>query len=336
MHSKREGPAAQAARLKVESELDNIREALGWAFDCEQHSDEALAIGQEISAYVAWVWHMSGYHREGIHWLSSAIGVREPAAGEPYLRCLLGLSAILAVQGRLEEARKHAQTAVGQARELGKPSLLVEALLATALVEMSIGNEDHADTLLSEAVPHARGVDDPKLIRRALRGQAFLAAQRGTLERALELMREARQIDKEIGDEVGGLVDANNEAATLTALGRHAESLLIARGAVCGIARLNFPELVVAFTETYAEALVGTGRAETAARLFGSAAAMRERTHIPIEPSWKDYTAEPLRACREALSDEDWDREYEAGQNMTVEDALEHAHRATPPDGASN
>ena len=60
-----------------------------------------------------------------------------------------------------------------------------------------------------------------------------------------------------------------------------------------------------------------------AARLYGAAQVVREALNSPVPPGDdKDYYAEEVAATREALGDEDFAAAWEAGRQLSFEDAL--------------
>ncbi len=56
---------------------------------------------------------------------------------------------------------------------------------------------------------------------------------------------------------------------------------------------------------------------------------MRERQGTPREPTQQESIEEAYSRARAAATAVEWDREYQRGYNMTVEDALTQAHAAT-------
>jgi hypothetical protein len=53
---------------------------------------------------------------------------------------------------------------------------------------------------------------------------------------------------------------------------------------------------------------------------------MRERNGAPRHQTQDDEIKRPFAAARAALAPDVWEREYNVGQNMTIEDALREAH----------
>lgn len=86
--------------------------------------------------------------------------------------------------------------------------------------------------------------------------------------------------------------------------------------------RLYEPDGLAALAEDYAAALVETGEHRRAIRLIGAADATRTHHATPRNPQQQAEIAQPFTEARAALSPEDYDREYQAGLNMTVENAL--------------
>ncbi|MDG2535794.1 ATP-binding protein [Sphingomonas sp. HITSZ_GF] len=92
---------------------------------------------------------------------------------------------------RYQEAIAEYQLAVGIARQLGKPALEAMMLSNLARGQISLGQFDQADRTVKRGFELIRGADADLLRRHMLSTAAELASQRGDMNRAVQLIRQA-------------------------------------------------------------------------------------------------------------------------------------------------
>jgi hypothetical protein len=74
--------------------------------------------------------------------------------------------------------------------------------------------------------------------------------------------------------------------------------------------------------EDCAAVLADLGAYTPAVRLWAVADAQRQRKGVPREPVQDGQIVESIVRARPALTREDWERAYESGQRMNIEEAL--------------
>jgi hypothetical protein len=62
-----------------------------------------------------------------------------------------------------------------------------------------------------------------------------------------------------------------------------------------------------------------------AARLFGAAEALREKEDIPIMPVDRPIHVQTVAQARNDLNEADWEKTWQEGRTMTLEQAIRHA-----------
>lgn len=63
---------------RLEGELDNLRQALGWSLSCSQQADSrTLGKGLQLAAALLWFWWTRGHSLEGIQWLDRLLQAQE-------------------------------------------------------------------------------------------------------------------------------------------------------------------------------------------------------------------------------------------------------------------
>ena len=218
------GAEATAAMQLLDSERDNIRAALEWAYD---RGDAALALG--IAAPLERYWWLRG-SREGLAWFERGLAgpgvpdelradVLAAVGGTAYFtgdleraielfleglelarglgdrrrtaRMLARLGPPLYVAGRAEEGERYAEEAVAINRELGYGFGLVESLHILSGGYRIRGDLAGAQEVLEESLRIAYEIEDDVWVGYDLGMLAFVVRLRGDLERAWTLMCDA-------------------------------------------------------------------------------------------------------------------------------------------------
>ena len=320
------------ARARFESEHDNLREALGWAFHPgagDTDPEERVVVGLRLCTALALLWHVGGYFSERRRWLELAVE-RAGAEDRPELaRCLTLLAATLRVAGDLDHAHEHAIASVDMWRRLEDNGTLAMALTELADVEAERGELAAARSLYDEAVGVARESGDRAQLRVVLGEYAILETSEGHPERSLELDAEALAIARELHDPIGALTAEHNMACTLREMGRVDDAYQQMRNLVPRGLEVAGPGALTALAEDYAAILVEVGDHASAVRLLGAADCMRERLGSPRHPMQAAEIAGPMAKAREALDEQAWAAAYREGRGSTLEDALRSAVEAS-------
>jgi predicted ATPase/DNA-binding XRE family transcriptional regulator len=144
------GPGAAAWLTRLDTEHDNLRNALGWAR--ERHDrDMSVRLASALGPY----WERRGHLSEGRQWFAGALrdaddpGVIAPAAP---VGSLAGAARLAISQGAYEEAAEYCAVAVELARAHASPAELavalnVQGLLARSLNRYADSAADHGAAL---------------------------------------------------------------------------------------------------------------------------------------------------------------------------------------------
>ncbi len=320
-----DGARHASARERFESELDNLREALGWALTPKAATQAAARpqVGLRLSMALPGFWSASGYVSEGRRWLELAL---EQASGDdsPALaRCLQALADALEILGDLDRAHRYAMSSVRMWRRLNETSGQAKSLVTLAYIELNRGQTDSARTLYEEALSIARESGDTGQLYSVL---ADFARFQGYVEHnysaSLELQSEVLGIAQERGDPTGVLVAQNNIAATLQEMGRIDEAKQLLEGIVPDVIDLRHPRFLVTFAESYSAVLAYLGQDHAAVQLLGAIDAMREQLGTPRNAVNEAEMSASISKTRAALPAGVWNAAYQAGLNTTVEAAL--------------
>ena len=190
----------------LESDLDNLRAALGWGL--EHHPDVAL----QMAGLMSTLWIRIGHASECKRWLETAITQIEalpPAEGQAEQvrrvalgKALTGLSLILISLGENAGGSRYAQGGIRIWRELGDREWLAIALLALGIAAMMAGEDPRMAVAASkESLSILRSLQNKWGLAMSL---AFAASVVGGLEHdfasAHAYLEESIRLFREIGD----------------------------------------------------------------------------------------------------------------------------------------
>ncbi len=320
-----EAPDAPEARDRLERELDNVREALAWCLDSQPLVADRVLLGQQLAAEVSWLWNRGGYHNEGRRWLTLAVENASDQPSDILVRNLIWLSHLLTLNGQYEGAVARGSEAVTSARAWADQALLADALSTASNACTALGDKARARALLMEAADTARTAEDPAVLRQTLLLSFGNAVSDTDYQAAMRYLDELAELDVRDRNRVGQLTGINNRAWLLTLMGEGEQAVKVAHEVTADIIDTKYIELIIAFAETYGEALISIGQVPIAARLLGSAAAMRERVGIVVDPTAAATLHQLATRGKAALSAEGWDSHYLTGRNLTLEDVLRKA-----------
>jgi predicted ATPase len=355
--------------VRLETEHDNLRAALGW---CVEQREQRL--GLRLAGGLWWFWYVQGHLTDGRRWLDRLLALADAPQSDPVVAWALFAAGQFAVwQGDNAAGRRLAEASAARWRALGDPGGLAWALHALAHAQ---GEQVRERALLAEAVAtfrragdqpwglawslHCLGnvtdlLDDPTAARAmheesirlfrasgndwglnlGLAGLANVAARAGDWVTAYGLQGEALAVRRRAGARFVGdtLVALGRAALALGDLDRAAEHL---RAGLAACRDQGFR-----FDASFGlAALAGVAarreRGADAARLFGAAAALLARAGGQLGPTDAGERAREVAAARAALGPTTFEAEWLSGEAMTFEDAITDAlacEEAPPPAG---
>jgi predicted ATPase/class 3 adenylate cyclase len=319
------------ARDRLETEHDNIREALAWALQHEKPADPAGQAPAELRLCIAmnYFWHARGYYSEARRWNGDAVKHAAGSASPELATCLTLLAEHQLILGDHRGARESATRSVDVCRDLTTTNgLLVAALTTLALVEAELGRSSAARWGYQQALTISRDADDNRQLSRLLGGFGLFEAREHNYERAFELFSEARDLAVQLEDPTYSLTNQHNVACTLRQMGQPAQAEQQMRHEIPAFLDHNEPAMLVFLSEDYAAVLAELGDHRRAVELLGAVDAFNERLGTSRSPAQQAEIEAPLAKARAAISVESWDEAYQQGRAKTVEAALAEAHAA--------
>jgi predicted ATPase/DNA-binding CsgD family transcriptional regulator len=322
-------------RLRVES--NNIRAAMEWSVLAVSHPSLREAVidaGLRLGGALWHFWNLDGHLSEG---RAQLLRLLRTGVGSPAVRARGFYTAGYRTYMRGDPASGATlvNEALSRRRDFDFPFKIASALLGQALAELMAGDADRASALAEEGLLVSRRAGDRRGMYFSQYGLAEVARVRGDFARAVALMDEAHALTVEQNDP-WSIAFASSILANLNllrgdvdrAFELQQESLRL-RHAIrdpLGIAR-SLDGL----------AWVASDRAQPtrAARLFGAADGLRERTGAAPHPPWRVEHERYVAATRAQLGNEAFTAAWTAGRAQPLEDmiafALEAGALTAPP-----
>jgi len=252
--------------------------------------------------------------------LSVREGDRRDAA---HLRVTLALFA--REQGGFARAESLLTESLVVFRELEDVTGIARALIGLADVARDQGDSERATVFSQEGLARARECGDVLLTGYALHNLGMAAWQQGDQAQARSLLAVALSSLRQRG-EVGAEV-----LATIGLMALDQRDFPAAERAFTDSLRIGrtrgIPWLAATDLEGLAGAAAGLGQARLAARLYGTADAIRTSCGTPVRPSHQDIYDRGVAAARAALSPEEFGRAHQEGRTTPAEQMITDALR---------
>ena len=305
---------------EIAAEHDNLRAALRHA----QHIGDMARMARMAGALWAF-WWLYGYVAEGREWCERVLASNVVLA--PLLRVQVlhaaGRLAILA--GDLERAEVVLQENLRLRRALADLAGLAEALNSLAIVMLQRGDFEHAAQLWHECKQVYEQRNDEWGIARVLNNLGDLEVYRGRYDIAVVLLqtslRTFHQLASPFGESVA-LINLGRAAFLRGDLTRARECFLESLRTKRALAD---KEGMTWTLEGIAAIAAARGQMERAARLFGAADSLRALIGIPRSTRDQPLYERMAKPAREALEPAEWERSYQQGRALVLEQAIEYA-----------
>jgi non-specific serine/threonine protein kinase len=331
----------QAAWLdRLETEHDNLRAALAASMPDTPHA----GLGLRLAGALGHFWRVRGHLTEGREWLAQALKSGGPASTARG-RALTESGTLALRQGDYDAARAFYEHALAIAREQGTRASVASALNNLGLVAYAKEDYPAARAFNEEALAVRRELGDRSGVASSLNNLGAVAYIEKDHARARALYEESLAIRRELGDRSGVAGSLNNLAVIASQHGEFetarslcVECLAIRRemGDRWGVAMCleALADVTCSALEPAAssEALIEVGR--RAARMLGTAEALRERIGTPLFPNERDEYRRTVDRAREIVDAETFAAAWAEGRAMSMDEAVTCALEEAEPEVA--
>ncbi len=309
---------------RLESEHDNMRAASEWCTAEGGDGAKALRLGAALFRY----WWSRGHLSEGRAHMTGALEADTAGAPTRDRATVLHAAGWLAkMQGDLDVAADFLSRSIEVRRTINDNVGLAGTLNILGLVTQARGDLDGAEKLYNESLAIQRELNNKRGVAGVLLNMGVLALTQGKVEDAEKHWQECLGVFRAAGDRLytaGVLCNLGNAAMRRKDLAaareRYTESLKLFR-------EYGSPGDVALLVDGFAGLAMASGFPKRAARLYGAAAAMRDRTGAAIAVEDKADHEKAVAEVRAALGPEAFDAAMNAGRAVgeaaAVKESLE-------------
>lgn len=313
---------APAWERVVNHELDNIREALGWAFtggDARQ--------GVRIAAALHLFWYWGGPHEDGPRWVGLAMDHTDLLDDRTRGRLHAALGFFSYADDALPLARRHWESSLAAFKAAGddvRTGMTLSWIAITHAAEP--GHRQQASSIADEALALARRLPgQSRLLADTLNCRGEIARLDGDDRAAQAAYEEALSIAQTMGDEIYIANLQTNLAFVAGHLGDHDRALELTRTALETAAKLGKRPTMAWCLSDLAAPELGLGRPDRAARLIGAADAALARMSLARQPTDQPEHEQTVAELTRTLGRERLDVLRADGARMSLEDAVTYA-----------
>lgn len=306
-----------AALARLERDNDNLRTALRWA---AEHGDISSEL--RFCAALSPFWHTHGHLREGAarqdEALSRSVGVRTAARAE----VLCGASFMDRSRGDYVAARAHIEEAAAIYAELHDAAGAVVALRLLGLVAYEQDDLETARTLWQQCLRQIAGLDDERGTALVLNNLAVVTRALGDYALAREYLVRCLAGVTAAGDKASVARAFMNLANVARDLGDLAEALGLSRRSAVLWQLLGDAWDLTDCLENAAATATLVGEPDSAARLFGASAGIRDALGAAIAASEESERDAHVAQTRAALGADRFDQQWGAGRRLSSDAAV--------------
>jgi len=283
---------------RLELELGNIRVAL----DAYANTDAVMRLRLASSVFrMLWV---RGHLREGRRWLSKAL------ADVPQHTTLRGkglraLSAILRVQGDDAQAVAAAEESLAISQKLGDDAATGSCLVTLGIAEEGAGHWRAALSRYEQAAALLRASASESDLAVTLNNMGNLAVKSRQPDRARTLFQESLEIQERHGNVEGMTISLLNLGLLALDEANHARAYALISRALAHASDLGHQELLASCLDAMAALAVADGNPAEASQLLDSAALVRRRWGVSLDPDDRAVRDRAIAAIEAAMSDRD-------------------------------
>ncbi|HEX6709404.1 MAG TPA: tetratricopeptide repeat protein, partial [Rubrobacter sp.] len=313
------GPEGAVWVERLAREHPNVQAALRWSLDAEPET--AL----RIAGTLGHSWYRYGYILEGHGWLEAALS-RTTGVSTPMRARALHVAGVLADErGLYDQARDLFDEGLSLWRSLGDTGNVATLLNSLAVIMYTTGDVERGISLTEEALSIKRALDDEKGVETSLINLGEMLLTTGDLTRAQTLFEEGMKMARERGDSLSVNLTRLNLGILAVDQGEpdRAEVLLVA--ALHAFRQLGDVDAIVDCLDALGQAYAAKEHGILAAKLLGTAEAVREELAMPVRLAERDRYERFVALSRRGLEEPVWEAAWSEGRAMSLAEAIEYA-----------
>ena len=307
---------------RLETELDNLRAAIGWSID---HGEvEAVA----RMAFASWLfWWLHGHLDEGRRWMEKALA-REPDMPDSARARLLLVAGTLA-QGRSnwEPARLFLEESLALFRQLDDEEGVAYALAGMGLVDLGQKQYERGLALVEESIDRFLKIGEKWAASPMLSFAAAASLSRGDISHARQLAERGLSLAREVGARDAVYLTLHALATVARAEGDNERAARLFGEGLTLSAEVEDHSSLAYYLQGLAAIAASEDRLARAARLWGAAETLLERTEVIAYAHAPDHSLyqRQVAAARERLDEAAWEAAWGEGRAMMPEQAVTYA-----------
>ena len=306
---------------KLQLEIDNMRATLGYL-----RARHAVRM-TDMAVKTFFMWHLGGHHREASEWLRIDPESAHEYPPELFVRARSVESILLSVLGEYQRSESLAVQAGKVATELDDDVCKGIAGFAFGFPIYFRGDFERAAMVWKEASDLLSSQREYWFYVNSLRAAGLAIGQTGDYEESDSYLKRSAEIAHERGDLHTYAYALRN--SSITALNRqlYAEAEKMAKESLAISAEHGDRWSMLRAMERVAAAcaLAEKKNHARAARLLGAVNSVRRDIGAPLAPAEQEMHEEAIQAARESLGEELFRQNWEEGQRMPLEQAVEEA-----------
>ncbi len=241
------------------------------------------------------------------------------------------LGGILQFGGKTEEAGAMFEESVALRRELKDDAGCSVSLANLALVARDRGELDAAEAMLRESKATRERLGDRQRVAVVRHNLALVLFDRGDLDAAREELEAALATARELGDRLE-TANALSDLGFVEAAAGHRERAAALQGEALDVAaRLGAKGIVAQSIDGVAGLVAADGRIAEAATLWAAADSVRREARYHLLLADRRRVDTEIAAARSAADEPSWWQAWDAGKELTMDDAIGRVHAVLEP-----
>ena len=295
----------------------------------ERHLAYFLRLAEEAapqltgSEQAAWLDRLAREHddlRAALEWCW-----QEPEHAEAGLRLTGALWRFWEMRGYFSEGREHLRATLSRDTAGSRTPARARALHGAGILASEQGDYAAAHALYEESLALSRELGDTYTIAHLLNNLGNVAAKQDDYATARALYEESLAIRREIGDRQGMVYSLINLGSAAKDHGDYAAAYDLCGEGLTISKELGDKQGIGFALMELADVAAGQGQTARAARLWAAAEALRAAIDSPLPSYMQAGYDRKTAAARVSLGEAAYERAWEVGRAMTVEEAIAYA-----------